>query len=105
MDSENKIIYFLIWSTIHRKVRLIRNKLIVEKGSYLVNNRVIPDPNKSNDKTSSNRINNFEFNIVENQPPTAIEKLQAEFKQPTTSSEAVAMNSIWMILKTLQPKK
>ena len=37
--------------------------------------------------------------------PTAIEKLAAEFKQPTTSSEAVAMNSIWMILKTLQPKR
>ena len=37
--------------------------------------------------------------------PSAFEKLTSEFVNPTSSSEAVAINSIWMILKTLQPKR
>lgn len=37
--------------------------------------------------------------------PTAYDKLTSEFVNPTSSSEAVAINSIWMILKTLQPKR
>ena len=45
------------------------------------------------------------FNSEHVTQPSAIEKLAFEFSDPTTSSEAAAINSIWMILKTLQPKR
>lgn len=37
--------------------------------------------------------------------PSAIQKLTSGFSQPTNSNEAIAINSICMILKTLQPKR
>lgn len=45
------------------------------------------------------------FNSENVTQPSAIEKLAFEFTDPTTSTEAAAINSICMILKTLQPKR
>ena len=87
-----------------------------QKSNLTTTNKIITETANSQERVSNNlRVknnghqSNHELikhnNLHQVNKVTGIENLASKFKEPTSSSEAIAMNSICMILKTLQPKK